>query len=52
MTTREELLEIAKENNALLKEIVYYLRYYYKDDSKEFGMNVMTNLISNKLFPR
>jgi len=45
----EELLELVKENNRMLKEIIAYINIHgnHTDDVKDFTMNVIANLISN-----
>lgn len=51
MTEKEEkeLLELTKENNSMLKQIIKYINYYNSQnpDVKDFTMNVVANLISN-----
>lgn len=49
----KELLELVKENNLMLKEIIRYINYVNKnvnnENANDFGMNVMANLLSSKL---
>lgn len=46
----ETLFDLVQENNRMLKEIIAYLNAHgnHADDPKEFMMNVLANLISNK----
>lgn len=54
MTKIDKLLEVTKENNKMLKQIVAYINYINKNHANEneqdFMMNVIANVISNK-FP-
>ena len=43
----DKLLRIEKENNIMLRKIVQYL-YHYKNDMKDFAMNYVANIISNR----
>lgn len=45
----EELLELTRENNLMLKSIMNYLyNHSQNDDQKDFIMNVIANLVSNR----
>lgn len=44
----EELYNLIRENNEMLKFIINYLTSA-NDDQKDFMMNVMANLLSNNL---
>lgn len=45
----EELLELTRENNLMLKSIMNYLyNHFQNDDQKDFIMNVIANLVSNR----
>lgn len=48
MTHKEEqeLLELTRENNMLLKTI---LKFVYHDDASDFITNVFANIIGNRL---
>lgn len=48
MTYKEEqeLLELTRENNALLKAI---LRFVHHDEANDFITNVFANIIGNRL---
>lgn len=48
MTRNEEreLLQLVRENNVLLKEI---LRFVYHDEANDFTTNVIANIIGNRL---
>ena len=48
MTRNEEreLLELTRENNALLK---YILRFVYRDDANDFMTNIIANIVGNRL---
>ena len=52
MTNEEEqeLLNLTRDNNRMLREIITFinLNYNCNDDAKEFFINVIANLISNK----
>lgn len=43
----DKLLRLEKENNIMLRKIVNYL-YNHNDDIKDFAMNYIANIISNK----
>ena len=43
----DKLLRIEKENNIMLRKILQYL-YHHNDDMKDFTMNYIANIISNK----
>lgn len=47
-----ELLELTRENNKMLRQIVKYLNMHTaqsdKENQNDFIMNVIANLISNK----
>ena len=55
MVDLEELYLLTKENNAMLKEIVEYVRkvqdknYLSNDYSREIALNVIGNLIAENL---
>ena len=42
----DELLRIEKENNVMLRKILYYL-YAHNDDIKDFLLNYAANILSN-----
>lgn len=42
----QELLNLARENNVLLKAI---LKFVYRDESNDFITNVIANLLANKM---
>ena len=42
----DKLLRIEKENNVMLRKILYYL-YAHNDDIKDFSMNYIANILSN-----
>ena len=42
----QQLLAITKENNALLKQILRYIRH---DDVTDFFTNIAANIIGNRL---
>ncbi len=45
----DELLELTRENNLMLKSIINYLyNHSQNDDQKDFIMNVIANLVSNR----
>lgn len=44
----DELLRLTKENNAMLKQILYYVQGHH-DDEKDFTMNLIANLLSNRI---
>lgn len=54
MNKIDKLLNITKENNKMLKQIVAYINFINKnhdnENSQDFMMNVVANIISNK-FP-
>lgn len=43
----DKLLRIEKENNIMLRKILKYL-YTHNDDAKDFTMNYIANIISNR----
>ena len=45
MNELQELLNLTRENNIMLKHIISYI---HKDESTEFIKNVIANLISNR----
>lgn len=47
----QELLTLTRANNIMLKQIIAYINANgnHTDDGKEFIMNVVANLISNKI---
>ena len=45
-TEEQELLQLTRENNALLKMI---LRAVYRDDANDFITNVFANIIGNRI---
>ena len=52
MTPEEEkaLLKLARENNYMLRQIVCFINQQIKnEDSKNFGINVLANILSNKI---
>lgn len=52
MTPEEEktLLKLARENNYMLRQIVCFINQQIKnEDSKSFGINVLANILSNKI---
>lgn len=42
----QELLQLTRENNALLKQILRYIRH---DDVTDFFTNIVANIIGNRL---
>lgn len=54
MNKIDKLLNITKENNKMLKQIVAYINFINKnhdnENNQDFMMNVVANIISNK-FP-
>lgn len=48
-TEEQELLQLTRENNQLLKAI---LRFVYHDESNDFFTNVVANLIGNRIDPQ
>lgn len=42
----DELLRIEAENNVMLRKVLHYL-YTHNDDSKEFLLNYIANILSN-----
>lgn len=42
----KELLELTRENNVLLKQI---LKFVYHDEANDFITNVFANIIGNRL---
>lgn len=51
--TLKEILSILKENNALLKQILFLIQSKYndnaEDDLKDFLMNVIANIVASVL---
>ena len=45
-TEEQELLQLTKENNELLKLI---LQFVYKDEGNDFMTNIIANLIANQM---
>ena len=45
-TEEQELLQLTRENNGLLKLI---LQFVYKDEGNDFMTNIIANLIANKM---
>lgn len=46
----EEILRLLRENNAMLKEILFFLKRYEKnDDMRQFSINVAANLFVEML---
>ena len=45
-TEEQELLQLTRENNQLLKLI---LQFVYKDEGNDFITNIIANLIANKM---
>lgn len=45
-TEEKELLQLTRENNLLLKEI---LRFVHRDESNDFMTNILANIIGNRL---
>ena len=45
-TEEKELLQLTRENNLLLKEI---LRFVHRDESNDFITNILANIIGNRL---
>ena len=43
----DKLLRIEKENNVMLRKVLQYL-YHRNDDIKDFTMNYVANIISNR----
>lgn len=42
----QELLNLVRENNTLLKAI---LRFVYRDEANDFITNIVANLLANKM---
>lgn len=49
MTELQELLQLTRDNNRMLREIITYINLYgnNSDDTKDFMINVMANLVAN-----
>ena len=49
MDKLDELLQLTRENNYMLKQIIAYINLHgnHTDDMKDFTMNVLANMISN-----
>lgn len=49
----EELLELAKDNNRMLKEIIEFINIYLSklndENQKDFERNILANLISSHM---
>lgn len=45
-TQEQELIQLTRENNELLKEILRHIR---RDDAGDFLTNVIANVIGNRL---
>lgn len=45
-TEEQELLQLNRENNALLKEILKHIR---RDDMGDFLTNIIANIIGNRI---
>ena len=50
----DRLLELEKENNKMLKEIIKYINYTiakaHDENVDDFGRNVLANMVSTKIF--
>lgn len=50
----DRLLELEKENNKMLKEIIKYINYTiakaHDENVGDFGRNVLANMVSTKIF--
>lgn len=50
----DKLLKLEEENNRMLKEIIKFINYTISNASKEntndFGRNVLANIVSTKIF--
>lgn len=51
--TLKEILELLKENNKMLKEIIKYINYINAhaetENNNDFVRNVVANLVSNRI---
>lgn len=51
--TLKEILELLKENNKMLKEIIRYINYINAhadaENNNDFVRNVVANLVSNRI---
>lgn len=49
----EEILELTKENNRMLKEIIHFINVYLasttKENQNDFEHNILANLISSHM---
>lgn len=46
----DEVLRLLKENNAMLREIIEFLRYFHEnDDMRQFGINVAADIFVEML---
>lgn len=49
----EEILELTKENNKMLKEIIHFINVYLasttKENQNDFERNILANLISSHI---
>ena len=46
----KELLDLLRENNQMLKEILSYLRHEAQhDDTQDFFSNVIANIVADKM---
>lgn len=48
----EELLELTRQNNHMLREILAYIHRNKRDDNYDFMSNVVANLISERIEER
>jgi len=50
LSQEQDLLKLARENNYMLRQIVCFMNQQIKnEDSKSFGINVLANILSNKI---
>ena len=45
-TEEKELFKLVRENNALLRQILMYVRH---DDANDFMTNILANIIGNRI---
>ena len=52
-TIMEELLELARDNNRMLKEIIGFINIYLskanEENQRDFERNIIANLISSRI---
>lgn len=48
MNNENEMLDLLRENNYMLRQILAYINQGSSNDIKDFIMNVIANMISNR----